>query len=213
MTPTTIIGMDLSGPTNTTDTAVVVFHQANSRIEFVAQVEGTDAAIRSAVLEAALSGPVVVGIDAPLSYEPGGGDRKRDRALRARAVEAGLRSGSVMPPTMTRMAYLSLRGLALTRLLDAPQIEIVEVHPGAAMALGGAPIDDVRAFASTPQARPRLLEWLESCGVSGLPADGGASSHFVAACSAAWAAHRWQRGESAWLAPAEMPFHPFDFAC
>jgi hypothetical protein len=48
---------------------------------------------------------VVVGIDAPLSYAVGGGDRPADRDLRRVVIAAGMRPGPVMPPTLTRMAY------------------------------------------------------------------------------------------------------------
>ncbi|MFP3489293.1 DUF429 domain-containing protein, partial [Staphylococcus sp. SIMBA_130] len=77
---------------------------------------------------------VTIGIDAPLSYQPGGGDRPSDRALRQRIVKAGMRSGSIMTPTMTRMVYLKLRGISLSRGLEA-NAHIVEVHPGAAIGL------------------------------------------------------------------------------
>ena len=43
--------------------------------------------------------------------------------------------------------------------------------------------------------------------------DGLCSSHFVAACAAALAAWHWQKGTSSWLAKAQLPWHPFDFAC
>ena len=59
---------------------------------------------------------VVSGLDARLSYNIGGGDRPGDAALRAAIIAAGLRPGTVMAPTFSRMAYLTLRGITVSRL-------------------------------------------------------------------------------------------------
>ncbi len=179
-------------------------------------IAGTgDVAILDLVMRLSQAAPVVVGLDAPLSYQPGGGLRQRDRSLRERIVERGMRHGSVMPPTFNRMAYVTLRGLGLSRLLttlDPLRVRVVEVHPGAALCLRGAPLDSVRAFKKKSEHRPILLDWLKRQGVRSLP-DGEPSDHFVAACGAALAAWDFSRGRSVWLAEPEPPFHPFAFAC
>ena len=207
-----VIGLDLSGPGNTADTAAVVGEASPEGLRLTGHAVGVaDDAILAWV---AAAGPgVVVGLDAPLSYQPGGGDRPGDRALRRAVVAAGMASGSVMTPTMTRMAYLTLRGVSLSRALGtlAERPRVAEVHPGAALALRGAPIADVRALKQDAAARARLLAWLEAAGVRGaaaLPAD---SDHLVAACACALAAWKWASGEPAWLQRAEPPAHPHDY--
>jgi uncharacterized protein len=46
-----------------------------------------------------------------------------------------MKSGSIMPPTLNRMVYLTLRGIKLSREIEklnaAYSISLVEVHPGA----------------------------------------------------------------------------------
>ncbi|MFN8589000.1 MAG: DUF429 domain-containing protein [Candidatus Eisenbacteria bacterium] len=209
-----VIGLDLAGPGNTADTALVEGEVVGGRLVVRGARRGLDdASIVAAVATAAQAGRVAAGLDAPLSYQMGGGDRPGDRALRALAVRAGLAPGSVMTPTMTRMAYLTLRGISLSRALAAlPEPpRVAEVHPGAALALRGAPIADVRDLKRSAPARARLLAWLERAGVDGaaaLPAD---SDHLVAACAAALAAWRWSAGEPAWCLRADPPAHPHDY--
>ncbi len=210
-----VIGLDLSGPSNTADTALVLGVAGAGGLALSGHVVGVgDEQILAWVRESLVAGETVVGMDAPLSYQPGGGDRPGDQALRERARAAGLRSGSVMPPTLNRMSYLTLRGVSLTRLLGslAPAPRLVEVHPGAALAVRGAPIADVLELKRDGAARGRLLGWLEAQGLPGarhLPDD---SDHLVAAAAAALAAWKWARGEPAWCWAANPPFHPYDFA-
>lgn len=209
----TVVGIDLSGPRNTDETAVVMFRSEGEGLRYFCYGEGTDLAILQLISIEAETTPVSVGVDAPLSYEPGGGDRLRDSQLRKLLVAAGLHPGSVMPPTMLRMAYLTLRGLGVARLLQIPQVTVVEVHPGAVFALRGAPIASVRSFRASLECQSDLLHWLEQQGLQGIEPPKPCTSHFVAACAAALGAYYWRRGQQVWLAPAEPPFHPFDFAC
>jgi predicted nuclease with RNAse H fold len=212
-----IIGIDLSGPRNVADTCVAVFTERDGQLCFMQAVQGTDdRGILDLVSDIGKTDrAVAMGIDAPLSYNPGGGDRPSDAELRGRVREKG-RTG-VMAPTLIRMVYLTLRGIALTRALEAlkPRIELemVEVHPGACMLLRGAPAFDVAAFKREVPARLRLLDWLETMGLSNLARDGDTSDHFVAACAAGLAAWQWSRGKAAWRHPAQPPDHPYDFAC
>lgn len=213
---TFILGIDLSGPRNVADTCVVAFEPNGEHLRYVQAIQGADdEAIYNLVSSLGKQSRVVAGIDAPLSYNPGGGDRASDTSLR-RAVKEKGRVG-IMPPTLIRMVYLTLRGIALTRTLEAlkPQIDIalVEVHPGACMLLRGAPAAAVADFKREASARLRLLEWMEIMGLSSLPWADETSDHFVAACSAALAAWKWSTGNAAWCHPAQLPEHPYDFAC
>lgn len=214
---THIIGIDLSGPTNTRDTVLVAFLEKDDRLEWIDMVgRAGDDDILQATEELSRQGSVVVGLDAPLSYNPGGGDRPGDRDLRERISEAGLHPGSVMTPTMTRMAYLTLRGMSVARglgTLTGHPLRVVEVHPGAAMALRGAAVDDIRSYKMDHAARERLLRWLHHQGVDCQPLYKEPDDHQVSACAAALAAWQWHRGNPAWLETASPPHHPFDFAC
>jgi len=94
-----------------------------------------------------------------------------------------------------------------------PPPRIVEVHPGAAMALRGAPIDDVRTYKTDSGAQQQLLGWLFSQGMICKQLHQNPEDHAVAACAAALAAWKWDRGETRWVEPAAPPHHPYDFAC
>ena len=211
-----LIGVDLAGPSNTADTAVAVFQREAGLLRHVAsRLEVGDAEIADIVTRVAEEGSVAVGLDAPLSYNAGGGFRPSDQSLQRAIVTKGMKSGSVMAPTFNRMAYLTLRGLAVSRWLGslAASVRIVEVHPGAALGLGGAPLPDVLAFKKSPAACARLVRWMSDPGLVDIPGETKRACHSVAACAAALAAWKWSDGRSAWCHPAEPPQHPFDFAC
>jgi predicted nuclease with RNAse H fold len=213
-----IVGIDLSGPSNWADTALLAFdrYESGLRLQQEPIIGATDVMIYNLVAELADRSQVAVGIDAPLSYNIGGGDRPSDADLRRHTIAAGLHPGSVMVPTLTRMVYLTLRGMSVARSLlfiPATAVHIVEVHPGAAMALRGAPVDAVRTFKDSEESRRRLLDWLEEQGLDCIATEGDPSDHYVAACAAALAAWKWYEGESVWCYAASAPFHPFDYAC
>ncbi len=213
-----VIGVDLSGPGNPENTSVGVFRAGKNVLDYLTLiVSATDQVLYEETRTRLSAGDVCVGLDAPLSYGSSGGQRESDASLRRRIVEVGLRPGSVMAPTAPRMAYLTLRGVAVARglhLLGGPgRVKVVETHPGAAMALGGAPVEAVRGFRDDLRARETLLQWLTDRGVRGIPNHVTYSDHSVAAFAAAWAAWRWTRGESAWRWEAAPPHHPFEFAC
>jgi len=122
-----------------------------------------------------------------------------------------------MTPTMTRMAYLTLRGISLTRMLMAlnrKNLNIAEIHPGAAMVLRGAPLGDVQSMKKSASSRHKLISFLEQQGLTDLkhyikhPDD-----HTVAACSCTLAALQWSLGMPAWSYPSAPPYHPFEFVC
>lgn len=202
-------GLDLSGPSNTKDTSLAIFEGNDAHLSFVQLLEGaTDNEIYE---QFRYKQEATIGIDAPLSYQPGGGDRPADRALRQRIVKAGMRSGSIMTPTMTRMVYLTLRGVSISRGLQ--NAHIVEVHPGAAIGLRASDLDSVLTYKSDIASRYELRSFLESEGITGIPEEALQSSHSFDACLAAYAAWKWQQGKSAFLYQAEPPFHPFDMSC
>jgi predicted nuclease with RNAse H fold len=212
-----MVGIDLSGPRNFADTCLVSFEERGEEIHLMDVREGADDdQILEAIRSLGRKERIVVGIDAPLSYNSKGGDRPSDLELRRLVKSQGGRVG-IMPPTMIRMVYLTLRGIQQTRFLELLkpqyQLEIVEVHPGACMILRGADAEDVRKFKSEPSARGRLLDWLETKGVKGICNPEFITDHYVAACAAALAAWQWSLGESAWCFASNPPHHPYDFAC
>jgi predicted nuclease with RNAse H fold len=212
-----VLGVDLSGPAGIQNTGVVVFAASQSSLDFMdQQCDGSDASLYSTVEGLSREGAVTVGLDAPLSYELGGGERGRDAQLRKEIVARGMYHGSVMAPTAPRMVYLTLRGVVLAQILATMrgkhQVRVVEVHPGASLCFRGAPLDAIRGFAADELFRQALLGWLPSQRVCGLKILSPCSSHFVAACAGAVAAWDWHYGRSRWLVKAEPPWHPYDFA-
>ncbi|WP_347548317.1 DUF429 domain-containing protein [Pseudalkalibacillus hwajinpoensis] len=206
------IGIDLSGPSNTKDTSLALFEGDKNFLVFRQLAEGvTDADIYNVIESQQAS--VTIGIDAPLSYQPGGGDRPADRALRQNIVAKGMRSGSIMTPTMTRMVYLTLRGISLSRGLSTGSATILEVHPGAAIGLRSPDISSVVTYKTDMDSRLQIKAFLENEGVQRLPVDALKSSHSFDACLAAYASWKWKLGKSEFLQPADPPFHPFHFSC
>ncbi|WP_440997260.1 DUF429 domain-containing protein [Arhodomonas sp. SL1] len=206
-----LVGIDLSGPGSAQHTSVAVFRREGEGLELDELVAGaSDAEILRLVPKSG-----VVGLDAPLSYSPVGGSREGDVGLRKAVIGSGLPPGSVMAPSAPRMVYLTLRGVAVSRLIakERPEVNIVEVHPTASLALRGAPIEFVRKMKSDSRARRGLLEWLETMGLRGVGMLPEQSDHSVAACAAVLAAWKWYRRETVWIHEAEPPLHPYDFAC
>ena len=212
-----IFGIDLSGPSNTQESMLVSFEAENDSLRLSRTIEGsTDQAIYYAVNEDPAINKVIVGIDAPLSYNPGGGDRQADKDLRKRIIAKGMHPGSVMVPTLTKMVYLTLRGISVSRFFENhsnKNIKIVEIHPSASLALRGAPVESIKEMKKSIGARQVLLKWLVGQGLKGIDITGSVSDHYVAACAAALAAWKWYLGQSVWIFKSEMPFHPYDFAC
>jgi hypothetical protein len=105
VTTVTVAGVDLSGPSNVRGTCVVVLRCHGDSAVYVQHLPvAGDPEILKLITELTGDTSVVVGLDAPLSYQPGGGLRERDRSLRERVVKWGIRHGAVMPPTCNRMA-------------------------------------------------------------------------------------------------------------
>lgn len=213
----TFLGVDLSGPSNLENTAWVGFQEEGDHLVLLdTSRSGGDGEILAAAERLLKRGPLVVALDAPLSYQPGGGLREGDRRLRSRLAEIGLNVSTVMPPTMTRMAYLTLRGISVARMLEGLKIgslEICEVHPGASMSLRGVPRDAVNTFKHNFDARNTLLTWFGRQGLGGLSHDIDPGDHFLAACACALAAWRWSQKKSVFFFPEKPPFHPYPYVC
>ena len=213
-----VIGIDLSGPSNTKDTTLVCFELSHKGIlTYYGNLIGAgDQEILDYIGELPAKSTKIIGIDAPLSYNPGGGDRPGDKSLRKEIVKLGMKSGSVMTPTMTRMVYLTLRGISLARTILTQYedtCKIVEVHPGAALALHGAPIKDILTFKKDTTACKALLRWMKQQGVDDINGEAEITDHYVAGCASAMASWKWYGKSSKWMQLAKLPFHPFDFAC
>jgi predicted nuclease with RNAse H fold len=194
-----------------------VFRQTGEKLVLEQVIrKASDSIIYKISAELAERGSLTAGLDAPLSYNPGGGDRPGDRKLRAELTAAGLPSGSVMTPTMTRMAYLTLRGISLARGLEdigLPRDHILETHPGGALVLRGAPLKAVRDLKRDPAAGILVLRWLEEHGLQGAAGIKKTDDHLVMACAAVLAAWKYQHGETAWLEQASPPEHPYHYVC
>jgi predicted nuclease with RNAse H fold len=212
-----VVGIDLSGPRNVVDTCLVSFEVRGDEIHLEdVREEADDDKIIEAISSLGKRDRINIGIDAPLSYNSNGGDRPSDKELR-RLVQSHGGGVGIMPPTMIRMVYLTLRGMALTRMLELLKsqydLNIVEVHPGACMLLRGANIEDVEKFKRDEAARRNLLDWLEKMGLNGISRQEAITDHYVAACAAALGAWQWSLGKAMWCFPSNPPYHPYDFAC
>jgi predicted nuclease with RNAse H fold len=116
-----IIGIDLSGPSNHADTSMVWAEDAKGRqLTFGGSlVNASDRALLDRVEALGQQAECVIGIDAPLSYNDGGGFRPADAELQRRVKAIGMKASSIMPPTLTNMSYLTLRGMGLSRAIAA----------------------------------------------------------------------------------------------
>ena len=74
-----IVGIDLSGPRNFADTCLVSFETRGEEIYLTDVREGADDhQILASISSLGQTERIVIGIDAPLSYNPKGGDRASD---------------------------------------------------------------------------------------------------------------------------------------
>ena len=217
-----IIGIDLSGPANHKDTVLTVFQLHNDRLEFEGMVDGaSDEMILSRIEAEALNDEVVIGIDAPLSYQDGGGDRPQDKSIRDFIKGHGMSSSSIMPPTLTKMVYLTLRGIGLTRRINnmnpSHEIKIIEVHPGAAIGtrIGSTGLSHVLQYKKERQSRVKIFTWFETIGLKSLPEEIIESTHMMDATAAAIAAWYWAdpAKQPTWHWKTISPQHPFEFCC
>lgn len=218
-----VIGIDLSGPSNHKDTVLTVFEQEAGQLKFIKLLSDVgDLEIINEMTKQSQIDEAVVGIDAPLSYQDGGGDRPGDKQLRQFIVSLGMKSGSIMSPTFNRMVYLTLRGIRLTREIENLKtihpISIVEVHPGAVIGsrLSRDELEYVLSYKQDLAARVYIRNWfLKNQKLINLPDCIVEESHTIDACAAALGAWHWkdQAFQPKWLLPANSPLHPYDFCC
>jgi uncharacterized protein len=217
-----VIGIDLSGPSNHKDTVLSVFEKQGDELVFLKLLNHlSDLEILHEVFFQAQMNEVVIGIDAPLSYQDGGGDREGDRLLRRFIISLGMKSGSIMPPTMNRMVYLTLRGIKLSREIERLQtrhpISLVEVHPGAVLGSRIAPqnMEYVLKYKTSRIARSFMRDWLGKQNLAGIPLFIDEESHLIDSCAAALGAWHWSELSIGpkWLFPADLPLHPYDYCC
>ncbi|UOQ95246.1 DUF429 domain-containing protein [Halobacillus shinanisalinarum] len=215
-----IVGIDLSGPSNHKDTAVAVFSDQGDSLYLDRLLNpASDQDILSLITNLSAEQQVVVGIDAPLSYEDGGGDRELEKELRSFTKELGMKSGSIMPPTLTKMIYLTVRGMKLASLLsDLMNIQVIEVHPGATLA-ARIPGEEGRKHAllykRSLESRDWIANWMISFGLKGIQVNLLQTSHLIDSCAAAIAAWDYvsPNRKPAWSYDANSPYHPYPFSC
>jgi uncharacterized protein len=217
-----VIGIDLSGPSNHKDTVLTVFERLEGQLQFMKLLKNiSDLEILKEIQAQSQEDEVVIGMDAPLSYEDGGGDRQGDKQLRQFIVTLGMRSGSIMPPTLNRMVYLTLRGIKLSReignLSTSYPVSIVEVHPGAVIGsrLPQTDIEYVLRYKQSLPARSWIRDWLGEQKLTKLPDFIDEESHLIDACAAALGAWHWKDSslQTKWLFPGNLPLHPYDYCC
>lgn len=186
----------------------------------------TDTDIYDLIQKYAIEDQVIIGVDAPLSYQFGGGDRPADKSLRNKIQNIGMKHSSVMAPTSPRMSFLTLRGINLSRGIcntaNAHKIGIVEVHPGATIGLHyGYPTVPQQVLdykeVNSITSRNVIITWLENVmflkGIKAKTVAGSISSHEIDACAAALAAWKWKDNKSIWSYQSSGIDHPFDFSC
>lgn len=214
-----IIGIDLSGPANHKDTVASAFYMNNNHLSLKKSIsDASDDEILKLVEECLTEGEVTVGIDAPLSYQDGGGDRPHDKALRSVLKAGGLNGSSIMTPTMTRMVYITLRGIQLTRMLqnlNKDDLEIIEVHPGAAVGLRMEDPTPALSYKKDPSKRAEVFHWLQEQGMRGLTEDLAETTHSIDSCGAALAAWHYKAPDKqpAWSYEHTSAAHPFIMCC
>ena len=137
-----VVGIDLAGSeANPSGWALLdgpVAHTAHLK---------TDEELIRATLEA---GPELVAIDAPLTLPRTGYAREVDRAMH----KLGLH---VLPPLFPAMRLLTLRGMRLSRALEARGLSVIEVHPASTRKVLGLPT----------KGRDAIQEALVSIGLRG----------------------------------------------
>ncbi|WP_456271270.1 DUF429 domain-containing protein [Bacillus sp. AK031] len=217
-----VIGIDLSGPSNPRDTVVSIFEKAEGSLKFRELISGaTDEVILSRIEREAEHDSIFIGIDSPLSYQDGGGDRPSDKDLRSYIKELGMRPSSVMSPTMNRMSYLTLRGISLTRSISSMRtsnpIQVVEVHPGAVMGsrIPSELLSFLLSYKKDEDSLFRIYHFLQTTDLNALPAEVLETTHAIDSCAAALGAWYWADPylEPNWCWKAEPPLHPYDFCC
>ena len=209
-----LFGIDLSGPSNTADTVIVHAVRDKNRLAFVQyQSDLDDTELVEWIYKEAGENPGTIAVDAPLSYQPGGGLRESDRQLRRFVKEQNIYAG-IMPPTLTRMVYITLRGMNIARIVQStrPEMTVLENHPGTTLQLHGMPRKLVQSMKKDPEARANMVEFLRA-EIDDLPVNLAQTDHALAACGCILAADDYIRGKCAWTYDHQTLQHPYRFVC
>ena len=212
------LGIDLSGPVNIIDTAISWFKYdyLNEQLVLINyKIGADDNFIFNIVKDLSRNNNLLIAIDAPLSYNIKGGDRKSDQSLRKFLKERDFKTSSVMTPTMTRMSYLTLRGISITRILETlnNKPKIIEVHPFISLLINGANKVDIDNVKKNTKAKKNILTFLKKRQISDLPIIASKNDHFLSSIIAARIAYLYSKNQYQWISKRKFPFHPYDFVC
>jgi len=212
------LGIDLSGPVNIIDTAISWFKYdyLNEQLVLINyKIGADDNFIFNIVKDLSRNNNLFIAIDAPLSYNIKGGDRKSDQSLRKFLKERNIKTSSVMTPTMTRMSYLTLRGISITRILETlnNKPKIIEVHPFISLLINGANKVDIDNVKKNTKAKKNILTFLKKRKISDLPTIASKNDHFLSSIIAARIVYLYSKNQYQWISKRKFPFHPYDFVC
>ena len=120
-----------------------------------------------------------------------------------------------MTPTMTRMSYLTLRGISITRILETlkKKPKVIEVHPFVSLLINGANKEDIKNVKKNEKAKQNILNFLKKRQISKLPVIVSKNDHFISSVIAAQIAFFYSRNQYQWRSKRKFPFHPYDFVC
>jgi len=132
--------------------------------------------------------PDLVAIDAPLNLPPGRRSIEDKNGAHFRPCDLELRRQKIpfFPITLGPMRVLTVRGIALRRLLEKEGFQVIEIYPGGAQDVWGIP----RARHDLRKLRRGLLR----LGVKGLAKD--VSEHELDAASGALVGFQFLKGEA-----------------
>ncbi len=211
-------GIDLSGPVNVIDTVISWFNFDYSKKKLVLinyKIGADDNFIFNTVKDLSKNNHLFIAMDSPLSYNMNGGDREGDKSLREFLKEKNIKTSSVMTPTMTRMSYLTLRGISITRILETlnNKPKIIEVHPFISLLINGANKVDIDNVKKNAKAKKNILSFLKKRQISDLPIIASKNDHFLSSIIAARIAYLYSKNQYQWISKRKFPFHPYDFVC
>lgn len=211
-------GIDLSGPVNIIDTVISWFKYDRSKeklnlIDY--KIGADDYFIFNIIKDLSINNDLFLAIDAPLSYNMNGGDRESDKSLREFLKKKNIKTSSVMTPTMTRMSYLTLRGISITRILETlkKKPKVIEVHPFVSLLINGANKEDIKNVKKNEKAKQNIFNFLKKRQISNLPVIVSKNDHFISSVIAAQIAYFYSRNQYQWRSKRKFPFHPYDFVC
>ena len=120
-----------------------------------------------------------------------------------------------MTPTMSRMSYLTLRGIAITRILETikNKPQIIEVHPFVSLLINGGNNEDIVNVKKNVRSKQNILNFLEKRKFENLPIKASENDHLLASIIAAEIAYFYSKNEYNWINKKKFPFHPYDFVC